>query len=250
MSTLYKAIELTYIVPVYLENSSCEILKLLIGRYEQYSDELLDKIHFIFIDDCSPAEVKINTSKLNYTLARITDDIAWNQPGARNLGAFLAKSCKLLLTDLDHFFPETTLEHLISRKIPDDIFQFRRLKEGKKIHSHPCTFFLSKATFYKSLGFDEEFSRNYGNDDIYFLELQKKLKTGIKKIRRYPVEVNEYKDKDKETKDHFLERDTNHNRKLIEHKRKHILSDNPFKGHSRMHINFEWNIISENIRVN
>lgn len=239
-------IELAYIVPVYLDNQKCGILENLIRKYEQYSNDLLDKIHFIFVDDCSPVHIQISTQNLNYTLVRIEDNIPWNQPGARNLGVFLAYAPKLILTDLDHYFPETTLKHIIARNIPADIWLFKRLRNQKKIHSHPCTFFLSKSTFYKSLGFDEEFSGNYGHDDIFFLDLQKSLKTKIRKIRRHHVIVEEYKERS--DKDHTLVRDDSHNKKLLEEKRKYLATDNIFHSQSRIHINFKWHQVSQNLR--
>ena len=63
----------------------------------------------------SPLQTDPPDLPLNLTWIRIREDIAWNQPGARNLGAVYAKSDKILITDLDHEFPEATLRALERR---------------------------------------------------------------------------------------------------------------------------------------
>lgn len=241
----YRNIELTYITAVYIENENCKTLSELINKYETYDSGLLKKIHFIFVDDHSPSEIKIDSDKINYTLVRIKDDIKWNQPGARNLGVFLAKSSKLILTDLDHVFPERLLQHLLKRKTPySTIYRFRREKNNRKVGSHPNTFFCTKALFYRSLGVDEEFSGNYGYDDVYFLKLQSALGTKFKKIRNYSVILNSDEENEPD-KDHSLVRDTQHNSAVLKEKLKYIKEKRPFAGHSRIHINFDWEIIKQ-----
>ncbi|WP_200979110.1 glycosyltransferase family A protein [Echinicola sp. 20G] len=217
-----------------------------VAQYEQFKPDVLEKILFVFVDDCSPVAVKIASQKLNYTVARIKDDIKWNQGGARNLGVLLAKSSKLILTDLDHTFPEETLAYLLKQPIPKVIFNFNRLKDGQKHTIHPNTFFCSKSIFYKSLGVDEEFCGNYGYEDIYFMELQKSLKTKVKTIKRHPVWVREHKEHQEESH-HTLIRDVEVNQKLLEKKMKYLKTKNPLKGHSRLSLNFTWEIIEENL---
>lgn len=240
----YTKIELSYISAVYIENTEICILDKVIENYESYSPELLEKIHFIFIDDCSPVEVKINSTKLNYTLVKITDNITWNQGGARNLGVFLSKTPKLILTDLDHIFPERLLIDLVLRKTPKHFYRIRREQNGNKIRSNTNIFFCSKSLFYKSEGVDEEFCGYYGYEDVYFAKLQVALGSKFRKIRKYRIQLFEHK-VDKSKKHHFLERDTKRNKALLTKKLKYIKSSTPLKGHSRKHISFKWKIINE-----
>jgi len=233
------------VVPVYIENIEAQAMEKFVAKYEQYSPQTLQRIHFVFVDDCSPKKVEITSSKLNYTLARISDNIKWNQGGARNLGVMLAKSSKLILTDLDHTFPEKTLLYLLNQPIPKAIYFFNRIKDRKKIHPHPNTFFCTKSLFYKALGVDESFCGNYGYEDIYFIELQKRLKTKIRTIRRHHILVREHKELPHE-KQHNLIRDTTVNKALLEEKRKYLETKDPFRGHSRIHLNFHWEIYKEN----
>ncbi|MGY5352568.1 glycosyltransferase family A protein [Wenyingzhuangia sp. IMCC45533] len=235
-------VEISYVVPFYIENYSTDHMMKFIEYYENFASDILDKIHFIFVDDCSPKSININTEKINYSLVRITSDIRWNQGGARNLGVTLAKSSKIILTDFDHFFTEDCVRHLLRLRLPNKIYTFRRQKEGAKINSAPNIFFTTKSVFYKSLGVDEEFCGNYGYEDIYFRLLQKKLKTKFRKIRRYPVILKEHKIS-VTNKQHFLVRDTSVNKKLFNKKLELLRQKDFFKSHSRTHLNFSWELV-------
>ena len=234
----YRDLELSYIIPIYQDNEEINIFDNLIKIYSKYDTNVLRKIHFIFVDDCSPKSIVIKNKDINYTLVRITDDIKWNQGGARNLGVTLSKTSKLILTDLDHIFPETLLKDLIGRK-PSEIYNFRRVKDGKEMQSHPNTFFCSKSTYFKSLGVDEAFSGNYGYEDVYFIELQKHLGTRIRKYRKGMITAIEHSQ-------HNLNRDVEHNSKLLEERRLAIKNKKPFRAHSRMSLCFEWKVIETN----
>ena len=235
----FENLELTYVIPIFQENEDFNDLEKIINIYSKYGPDIRNKIHFIFVDDCSPIPIVIKNKKINYTLVRIVDNIVWNQPGARNLGVTLAKTPKLILTDLDYIFPETILRDLLAKKIPKEIYKFRVSKDGKKIISHVNTFFCSKSTFFKSLGVDEAFSGNYGYDDTYFTELQLHLGTRFKKYRKEMITTFEHQH-------HNLTRNTDHNLKLLEIRRQAMKSKNPFYAHSRKFLCFDWKVIESN----
>lgn len=244
----YNKIELSYIVPVYIENENCKALNNLIETYESYDVEIRKKTFFVFVDDHSPVKINIKTDKLNYVLLRIKDDIQWNQGGARNLGVLYAKSPKLILTDLDHQFSEKLFWFLLKKRTPNAIYSFRTKMNGKKTGSSPNIMFCTKATFYKAMGVDEEFCGNYGYEDIYFRTLQKALGTKFYKIRRMSVVKIEHKE-DKDISHHFLSRDTEINKRILDKKLKSIDSKNPLQGHSRKSLLFDWEVIDEKISV-
>lgn len=235
----HENLELTYVLPVYQENKKFDDLEKKMNIYSKYGADILSKIHFIIVDDCSPIPIFVNNTNINYTLVRILDNITWNQGGARNLGVVLAKTPKLILTDLDHIFPETVLKDLLSKKTPNEIYRFRRAIDGKKISYHPNTFFCSKATFFKSLGVDEEFSGNYGSEDIYFTELQIHLGTRFKKYRKTMITTFNHEH-------HNLIRDTAPNFKLLDKRRQAMKDKRPFSAHSRKFLCFKWEIIKSN----
>lgn len=238
----YNQLELSYIVPVYIENEQCNIVSDLIRHYETYSQELLDKIQFVFIDDHSPVEINFPVDcRLNYIRARIRNNIQWNQGGARNLGVHLSKCSKLLLTDIDHLFPEKLLVSLLTASEPKHLYKFRRERNGEKVYSHANTFFCTKATFFKVLGVDEEFCGHYGYEDVFFTKIQKAVGTRTKYFSYQRVIHNEHKNSDAEH--HHLVRDTSRNEKLLEEKISLLKKGKVYAAHSRLFLNFEWDII-------
>tara|TARA_R110002111_G_scaffold123359_3_gene187384 strand:- start:34223 stop:34969 length:747 start_codon:yes stop_codon:yes gene_type:complete len=245
----YQQIKLTYVVPVYLEHN-LNGLYALINSYSAYKPSVLRHIHFIFINDCSPVEITIpEDCSLNYTLAKITTDIKWNQGGARNLGVHLAKSQKLIVTDLDHIFPEAIFKFLVTHPIPDHIFKFRRKRDNARNQAHFNTFFLSKSIYFKSLGVDEEFCGNYGHEDTFFVAFQKRLGTKIFTFKDKTIFSHEHKISN--NRHHNLIRDLRPTADLYEAKKRILLdqSRDPFDAHSRLFLNFEWHLVKEEIHL-
>ncbi len=171
----YTKLELSYIVPVFFNQGNSELLNDLLKTYSTYSNKILERIQFVLVDDCSPTHIRIpDNINLNLLLLRVTDDIRWNQGGARNLGVMLAKTAKIVLTDVDHFFPEELFTKMLSAKTPSKIYKFKRTdNKGEKAASACNIYFSSKSVFFKSLGYDEEFCGNYGFEDTLFFEFQK-----------------------------------------------------------------------------
>ncbi|MDD2798087.1 MAG: glycosyltransferase [Bacteroidales bacterium] len=229
---------LSYIVPLYFNQKSNQILVRVLQKYATYHQSTLDQIHFILVDDCSPIKIEIpNIPNLNITLLRVTTDIRWNQGGARNLGVKYASTTKLLMTDLDHVFPERTLNYLINRKYNySDLFRFRRFSGWKKIASGCNIFYLNKNLFDSNKGYDEIFCGYYGYEDTHFFEVLEREGVSVKKLPYwYPVFDLAL---DRETEYHSLVRDTTRNLKLLEDKR-----EGKEEWHTGLSINFEWEIV-------
>lgn len=243
----YQQFKITYVLPVYTHQKSLDAFYNLLDKYQTYSNDILRAIHFIFVDDCSPVPIKIPEKyTFNYTLAKVDTDIEWNQGGARNLGVHLAKTSKLVLTDLDHTFTEEGLNQLIKRPQPSHLYIFKRINEkGEETNAHYNTFFCTKSLFFKTLGVDECFGGNYGFEDIFFIDMQRRLGTKILKLRNYPVHHVEHKNSDKPQ--HNLVRNMDVNKPLYEAKRRIVKDKNrdPFDAHSRLFLNFEWHLVKE-----
>jgi len=59
-----------------------------------YPTEVLDKLTVIIVDDCGdpPQKVPMEVQgACNFQLIRVTQDVAWNQMGARNIGMLNAE---------------------------------------------------------------------------------------------------------------------------------------------------------------
>jgi hypothetical protein len=238
-------IKLTYIIHFYFDQKSPNTLLDLLKKYETYNKNILDYLQFIIIDDCSPLQFNIPDFNLNITWLKITDNITWNQGGARNLGVTYAKSDKILLCDLDYEFPEHTLQYMMDRKNPGNSFYKIKKKNSKK--GHPNTFFLSRARFLRLYGYDEEYCGGYGAEDYRFVKFLKYHGTWQKYLpRKYYCVVRDDIDRDKNY--HSLNRNFDRNTPIDRRKRSELLQWGAEKGHSRIFLNFTWEIIKTSHR--
>ncbi len=135
---------------VYSYYNSSKALEIQIDNWSQYPIELMKKLHFILIDDCSDskADLKINFP-INLTLLRVTDNIPWNQPGAKNLGFKFAKTDWIFTSDIDHVLqPEMCGKLIELKKEKKTVYYFSRLTDkGENRDSHPNSFLIHKDIF-------------------------------------------------------------------------------------------------------
>jgi hypothetical protein len=236
-------LRLSYLVPFYFDRPGTFRLTDLLKRYAEYSVEILDVIQFVFIDDGSPIQPDVSSDlNLNLLLLRIREDIPWNQPGARNLGAVYARSDKMLMTDLAHEFSEETLRYVVKMKNPGrTMYKLRRVRdEGEPCKPHPNTFVLSRWRFLRLFGYDEAFCGHYGFDDAMFWRWQRNHGTRFRYLPRSCVAgFRALLDE----RGHSLPRDLSHNKVLAMDKRKAWKQYGPNAGHSRLFLNFTWDVV-------
>ena len=239
-------IQLSYVVPVYFNQQNAHTLTDLLLHYAAYAREVTEHIQFVIVDDCSPLPIEIPPAiKLNISLFRIQSDIRWNQCGARNLGVVYAKSPRILLTDSDHCFPEKLLKDILNSRIPKKtIYKFKRINQhGLAMGKNINIFYTSKAVFFQALGYDEEFSGNYGYEDVYFNELQRRLGNSVRYFTRFKKIVAT--EVDRESSYHSLQRDTVINEALYKKKMELLQEKDPFVSHSRRFLQFDWRLVWE-----
>ncbi len=243
-------IKLSYVTHYYLDQKRPDTVLDLLARYQRYAPELLDRIQFVVVDDCSPLRFDVPDLNLNLKWLRIEDDIPWNQPGARNLGVVYAASDKVLLTDIDHEFPEATLSKMVRmRECGRDFFKIYRTcpTTGRLRKGHSNIFLLSRARFMRLYGYDEEFSGHYGSDDYRFVKFQKyhgsRQRYLPKKYRCSPRG-----DIDWEASYHSLERDLGPNTPVDARKEHEIKQYGGDAGHSRMFLRFRWEVLIDRTR--
>jgi hypothetical protein len=241
-------IELAYITHFYSNQTVNTAVGDLLSRYAKYDPALLDRIHFVIVDDGSPLQTPVPDLPLNLTWLRVREDIPWNQPGARNLGAVYAKSDKILITDLDHEFPEDTLRKLVERRSPGKRIRkfWRRRSDGGYYECHPNTFFLSRGRFLELYGYEEEFCGGYASDDIRFIKFQKVHGTLVNYLPKdYWCTEREI---DRKRGYHSLARDHSINTSVDSRKRLELEHFGPATGHSRMFLNFTWDVVVQRWR--
>lgn len=236
-------IKLTYITHFYCNQANINSVESLLREYENYPDDIKDQVEFVIVDDCSPLKYKVNHFDLNITWLKITEDIEWNQAGARNLGVVYAKSDKIILMDLDCKLPEDTFRYLVNAGNPERSFYriYRTDPQTKKAcRGHPNVFFLSRARFFRLYGYDEEFAGHYGAEDYRFVKFHKdhgsKPKYLAKKFRCIDRNI------DREKSYHSLNRDLSHNTPIDLRKKLEITRFGKEYGHSRIFLNFTWSI--------
>ncbi|MDP2828656.1 MAG: glycosyltransferase family A protein [Sulfuricellaceae bacterium] len=239
-------IRLTYITHYYLNQKSPDAILDLLRKYESYPRDLLDVVQFVVVDDGSPLLFEIPDFNLNLTWLRIGEDIPWNQAGARNLGAVYAKSDKILLTDLDHEFPEYTLRWIVDMPEPGRrIYKPPRINsQGKRYGFHSNIFIMSRARFMRLYGYDEEYSGGYGAEDYRFVRFQKYHGSWMRVLPNKYFCVDR-KWVDREAGYHSLNRDLSRNTPIDERKKNELLEFGPEAGHSRMFLNFPWEIVRD-----
>jgi len=150
-----------------------EMLRFQLGHFGNYSQEALDACEIVIVDDCSPVfparDVIRGCDLPNIRLFRLGVDLPWNQDAARNIGAHEARGEYLLLTDIDHVVPESTLSELCD--IEDNLSVYTLARKAhfsdKVIPSHVNSYFLSKALYWGIGGYDEDFWGTYGSDRLF-----------------------------------------------------------------------------------
>lgn len=236
-------IKLSYVTHFYCNQKSIESVFSLLRKYENLPLSIRSAVEFIIVDDGSPITYDVGSIDLNINWLKITDDIKWNQAGARNLGVTYAKSDKILLTDLDHELPAETFAYLINARNPGRNFYkiYRKNPERGLYKGHSNLFFMSRARFFRHFGYDEEFSGNYGAEDYRFVKYHKyhgsRQKYLPKKI------ICHERDLDREKSYHSLTRDLSANTPIDLQKQKECETYGDEYGHSRLFLNFEWKVI-------
>lgn len=139
----------------------------------RWSEHIRDMVQLIIVDDCSPERpaadvLKAISPPFPTRLFRVDVDKRWGWPIARNVGAHHADEGWLLLTDMDHVVPQTSMVTLMrGEHDPGIIYRFSRTERGQKIHPHPNSWFMTRAMFWKIGGYDERTVGFYGSDSIY-----------------------------------------------------------------------------------
>lgn len=161
----------TMVVPYY-ENP--DTLARQFAHWQTFDPALAAHLSVVVVDDGSPdapAQDVVRTwpTQELVRLFRIEQDIPWNWLAARNIGAHVATTDWLLLTDIDHELPEATLKALVyGAHDPTTVYAFwRRDHTGQVIHAHSASFFMTRSLFWTIGGYDEALSGHYGTDGEY-----------------------------------------------------------------------------------
>jgi glycosyltransferase involved in cell wall biosynthesis len=150
-----------------------EMLRFQLGRFGDYSQEALDACEIVIVDDCSPVfparDVIREYDLPNIRLFRLGVDLPWNQDAARNIGAHEARGEYLLLTDIDHVVPESTLLSSATLRTSSACIRSREKRTFPTKLSLPMSTATScqRSLYWDIGGYDEDFWGAYGSDRLF-----------------------------------------------------------------------------------
>lgn len=147
-----------------------------LAHWAAYPPAVLRALEVVIVDDGSAEPLRVQPQQLppglRFSLARVEQDIAWNMPGARNLGALLAQGRWLLLHDIDHFLGGEAMALLVANRgalATKTLYNFQRVENGELINPPVNCFLCSRDGFWTAGGYDEDFAGHYGHEDSFFL---------------------------------------------------------------------------------
>ena len=174
--------DLTLVMPYYRNPSMLAL------QYKTWSKDwskaLKDRVAVIIVDDGTPTvgESAYNVPRPSMlpdlSIYKVLEDRPWHQHAARNLGAYVAEDSWLLMTDMDHVLPAESLEALLS-SIPDlhktTAYMLHRIEADTKLPTlkngrfkpHPNSFVLTRGTYWRIGGYDEDYCGIYGTDSLF-----------------------------------------------------------------------------------
>lgn len=170
--------KLTIVMPFYLNRG---MLGLQYMNWAAWPDPLKASVSVILVDDGSPdaaADVERPDGLPEISIYRLIEDKPWHQHAARNLGAHFAPEGWMLLTDMDHVLTAENCLSLLGklRKLDSTaIYMLNRVEADTGLQTsqngrpkpHPNSFVVTRETFWKIGGYDEEFCGIYGTDALF-----------------------------------------------------------------------------------
>lgn len=200
--------EITIVLPHYMNRG------MLLEQQRVWADypaDLRSRVHVVVVDDCSPKgqsptpeDVTIK-GLASFRIYRLKEKKRWNWLACRNLGAKLATTEWILLTDIDHAVPAETLRRILDGPLdPDCAYKFKRIDAPRPwpydlsqcaIHKvHNDSWLQTRALFFDPRvgGYDETLSGLYGTSGEYRDRLAVAARAHVilnEKLIRYPREV-------------------------------------------------------------
>jgi hypothetical protein len=186
---------LSLVMPFY-ENPRMLHRHLLVWR-DEWPDEAKRDVEIVIVDHGSPTETAAAALAAMWdgdltglpliSLYRVLEDRPWHQHGARNLGAHVAAAPWLLMTDMDHIVPPSTLTDvlwLLPSLQRNDVLTFGRVdapatltwraehwrdfvrtrRDDGSLKPHVNSFVVNRKRFWKVGGYDEDLCGIYGTD--------------------------------------------------------------------------------------
>jgi len=117
---------------------------------------------------------------------RIEEDIPWNIPGARNLGATVCTTPWILFCDTDQSFSYDSMAKLLDTRLErGKFYSFERRNRPRTCG----TLLIHREDYWAVGGYDEDFAGHYGYNDPYLRHLL--WKHGVEEVT-LPILCDQY----------------------------------------------------------
>lgn len=139
----------------------------------QFNVERPGQVRLIVIDDGSqekPASQFFRTkSTENIELYAVTEDVGFNNHGARNLGMKVTKSDWNFLSDIDRRYPDETFNKILDSLPTLDNKKYYRFTPMVDAWPHTVNdYVIHRNIFWETGGYDEEFVNIHWGDRLFF----------------------------------------------------------------------------------
>ncbi len=199
---------LTLVLPFYMNSGMLAEQQQI---WASYPAELRAALHVIVVDDCSPKGQRPSKKSVTVTglgsfrILRLLEKKRWNWLACRNLGAKLAPTDWILLTDIDHGLPEATLRRLVDGPLEmSRVYRFARVdaprpwpylpSDCRPYKPHNDTWLMTRSLFFSDAvgGYDERLSGCYGTSGEFRDRLIRAASACVSltdTVIRYPREI-------------------------------------------------------------
>lgn len=179
--------------------------------WAEYPPDLRAQLHVIVVDDCSPKGARPSAKAIvakglgSVRLFRLLEKKRWNWLACRNLGARMASTEWLLLTDIDHVLPPETLTRIVAGPLDEtSAYRFSRVTATATwpypmaactpYKMHNDSWLLTRDLFFSDGvgGYDERLSGCYGTSGEFRDRVLATARTHVvltETLIRYPREV-------------------------------------------------------------
>tara|TARA_R100000005_G_C4985629_1_gene194065 strand:+ start:996 stop:1697 length:702 start_codon:yes stop_codon:yes gene_type:complete len=204
-------------------NQNDVLVKHVLG-WKSWSKELKEKFSFCIIDDCSKTKAidvlsEIDLSDLNLSIYRVQEDLVCNIAGVRNLSAQECKTEWMVILDMDTLISEELASSMtqLCKAPKGSCFKFNRRVPSNPYHPknnqpHPAVCLLQLEDYWDVGGCEEDLVGHYGQTDPIFWYRASNVLTVHFRSDMYLDYIPEG--------EAVINRDTSHNQKLFEEKRR------------------------------
>lgn len=166
---------ITVVANVYNNQSALEVF---IKKMKPIQSAAPGRFEFVIVDDHSHDAIDLDVfdGLTDVRVYRVTEDVRWNMPGARNIGALEARRRCILFLDIDHIIPLDQVETLLSdaeglapgRRLTPIRHRASGSRAGEELKPNINCFLINRSDFFLAGGYEEDFAGHYGQEDKYF----------------------------------------------------------------------------------